>query len=80
MVGAGTFISRYVFFIPIYLTPIFVPFAFAGFSFSFALVFSFSPFPLLNIVCIAAPRFGVRRKVSILTDEVVDERVEVSRE
>ncbi len=77
-ISACTLSGRYVVGVPIDEAPISAAFAFAGFAFFFALVFSFSSFALLNVVCIAASWFGVCREVSVLADEVVDERAEVS--
>ncbi len=53
---------------------ILLAFAFVSLAFSFAL------FALIGVECIAASRFRVSRKVSILTNEVVGEGRKIARE
>ncbi len=56
-------------------------FAFGRFAFAFvALGFTLTLVAFsLNVVCIAASRFGINRQVAILADEVIGEGCEVSR-
>ena len=80
MVVARALWCWHVVFIPIHEPPAAASFAFGRFAFAFVApgfvltLFAFS----LNVVCIAASRFGINRQVAVLTDEVIGESCEVS--
>ena len=72
---------RNVVFIPIHKSSAAASFAFGRFAFAFvALEFTLTLFAFsLNVVCIAASRFGINRQVAVLADNEIGEGCEVSR-
>ncbi len=63
----------HVLFIPIHEPPAAASFASGRFAFAFvALGFTLALFAFsLNVVCIAASRFGINRQVAVLANEVI---------
>ncbi len=81
MVVAWALSLRYVLVVPVDESTCASRFPLILLAFAFvSLAFSLALFALIGVECIAASRFSVSRKVSILTNKVVSEGRKVARE